>query len=60
VNKEKESHMIEAKGLTPRQFLDKVLEPDKESDHICWQCEDSLALLLVRGGLQRGEKVLRL
>ena len=31
--------MIEAKGLTPRQFLDKVLEPEKESDHICWNCE---------------------
>jgi len=31
--------MIEAKGLSPRQFLDKVLEPEKESDHICWNCE---------------------
>ena len=30
---------IDPTGLTPRQFLDKVLEPEKESDHICWNCE---------------------
>ena len=24
--------------LTPIEFLDKVLEPEFESDHICWDC----------------------
>jgi hypothetical protein len=24
--------------LTPQEFLDMVLKPDKESDHICWDC----------------------
>jgi hypothetical protein len=30
---------IDPTGLSPREFLDKVLEPEKESDHICWNCE---------------------
>ena len=25
--------------LTPQEFLDKVLKPEKESDHICWDCK---------------------
>ena len=24
--------------LTPEEFLDTVLVPEKQSDHICWQC----------------------
>ena len=25
--------------LTPIEFLDKVLKPDKESDHMSWDCK---------------------
>ncbi len=25
--------------LTPEQFLDTVLVPEKSSNHICWQCK---------------------
>lgn len=24
--------------LTPQEFLDTVLVPEKQSDHICWNC----------------------
>jgi hypothetical protein len=24
--------------LTPQEFLDQCLKPEKESDHICWDC----------------------
>jgi len=24
--------------LSPEEFLDTVLIPEKQSDHICWQC----------------------
>lgn len=27
------------KGLSPKEFLDTVLVPEKESDHICWKCD---------------------
>jgi hypothetical protein len=42
--------------LTPEEFLDTILIPEKSSDHICWSCtglkpvlvqEDPLAPLLV-------------
>jgi hypothetical protein len=35
-NERKECLMTEE--LTPQEFLDKCLKPDKESDHICWDC----------------------
>jgi hypothetical protein len=51
--------------LTPEEFLDTVLVPEKSSDHICWNCrglklvhEDPLAPLLVCSGFQRGQEVL--
>ena len=25
--------------LSPQEFLDKVLKPEKESDHVCWDCK---------------------
>ena len=36
MNKEE---MIEAKKLNPVDFLAKVLEPEKHTDHICWKCK---------------------
>lgn len=30
--------MMEAKP-TASEFLEKVLEPEKESDHLCWKCQ---------------------
>jgi len=25
--------------LTPQEYLDKILTPEKTSDHICWGCQ---------------------
>jgi hypothetical protein len=27
------------KKLSPEEFLAKILEPEKETDHICWTCK---------------------
>jgi hypothetical protein len=27
------------RNLTPEEFLAKVLEPEKQTDHICWKCK---------------------
>ncbi|MBI4643193.1 MAG: hypothetical protein HY790_08825 [Deltaproteobacteria bacterium] len=35
----KKEEMIEAKKLNPVDFLAKVLEAEKHTDHICWKCK---------------------
>jgi hypothetical protein len=27
------------RNLTPEEFLAKILEPAKQTDHICWKCK---------------------
>ena len=35
----KKEEMLEAKKLNPVDFLAKVLEAEKHTDHICWKCK---------------------
>ncbi|HDL90001.1 MAG TPA: hypothetical protein ENG14_03765 [Thermodesulforhabdus norvegica] len=31
--------MVDSKDLKPHEFLAKILEPEKKTDHICWTCK---------------------